>query len=451
MVGTIVVDTPRTRSFVDRCLALVADVRPAEGARALLLAADVFCLLASYYLLKTARESLILSGHSAEVKSYAAGAQAVMLFALVPMYAAVASRVTRSRLINGVLVFFTSHLLLFHLLAERGVDISVPFFLWVGVFNLMIVAQFWAFANDLYSVPAGERLFPIVGVGGSIGAWTGARLAAALMSAHVAAADLLVIAAGGLLVCAGLNVLAARHRDADAPDGSSRRADRPLAPGGAFRLIAQDRYLRLIALLVVLVNVVNTTGEYLLGRLVAADAAHAIATGAAGGLTKGQLIGVFYGDFFGWVNLVSVCIQLFAVSRVFRYIGVSGALFVLPTIASCSYGVLALGPVLGVVRIGKVLENATDYSLQNTARHALFLRTSREAKFKAKQAIDALCWRLGDVLQAGVVFVGTRLAFGVRDFALLNEVLVVVWVVIALRIRREHARRGGVERLNLAA
>jgi AAA family ATP:ADP antiporter len=93
------------------------------------------------------------------------------------------------------------------------------------------------------------------------------------------------------------------------------------------------------------------------------------------------------------------------------------------------------------VRVGKLLENSTDYSLQNTARHALFLSTSREAKFKAKQAIDALCWRAGDLLQAGIVFVGTRLAFGVRQFAAFNELLVVLWVVVVFQIYREHKRR----------
>jgi hypothetical protein len=70
------------------------------------------------------------------------------------------------------------------------------------------------------------------------------------------------------------------------------------------------------------------------------------------------------------------------------------------------YGMLAFLPILRAVRIGKILENSTDYSLQNTARQALFLPTSREAKFKAKQVIDAFCWRAGDVLQAVVVFVG---------------------------------------------
>lgn len=432
--------SPRRR-FLDALFALITDVRAGEGLGALLLAADVFCLLASYYLLKTARESFVLSEGSAEVKSYAAGAQALVLLGAVPLYAAVASRIDRSRLINGVLLFFAVHLVVFHALAAGGLHIGVVFFLWVGVFNLMIVAQFWAFANDLYSVERGERLFPIIGVGGSLGAWFGARVASRLIAAHYQAVDLLLIAGVGLVVCVALNLLAARCTLHDGASRAGARQEQPLATDGAFELVAGDSYLRSIALLVIVVNVVNTIGEYLLSKVVVAEVSRAIAAGTAGGFSKSQLIGMFYGDFFGWVNMLSLAIQLLVVSRVFKRLGVGRALFVLPFIACCSYGLLAFLPMIGAVRAGKLLENSVDYSLQNTARHALFLPTSREAKFKAKQAIDAFCWRVGDVLQALVVFGGTRMAFGVRDFALFNEILVVVWLTIVVHINREHARR----------
>ena len=92
----------------------------------MLLAADIFCLFASYYLLKTARESLVLSEGGAEVKSYAAGAQALILLGAVPLYGIVASRVSRSRLINGVMLFFVSHLALFYALAVMASTSASP-------------------------------------------------------------------------------------------------------------------------------------------------------------------------------------------------------------------------------------------------------------------------------------------------------------------------------------
>jgi AAA family ATP:ADP antiporter len=189
-------------------------------------------------------------------------------------------------------------------------------------------------------------------------------------------------------VCIGLAHCANHQERSQREPATDGRADEPLGPEGGFRLILTSRYLRLIALMVILLNVVNTLGEFLLGKLVVAQASRAHEDGTAAGLTMSQLIGIFYGDFFGWVNLVSLLIQLFIVSRVFKRVGVRGALFVLPLVAFVSYGGLALLPVMAAVRIGKILENTTDYSLQNTARHALFLPTSREARYKAKQAID---------------------------------------------------------------
>lgn len=58
----------------------------------------------------------------------------------------------------------------FYVLAQAGVPHGVIYFVWIGIFNLMIIAQFWSFANDVYSKQEGERLFVIVGFGASLGA-----------------------------------------------------------------------------------------------------------------------------------------------------------------------------------------------------------------------------------------------------------------------------------------
>jgi AAA family ATP:ADP antiporter len=436
----------RGQRSLDRWLCVFTEVPSGERAGALLLAANVFCLLASYYLLKTVREALILSEGGAEVKSYAAGAQAMILLLAVPAYGAVASRVNRIRLINGVLVFFVSNLVVFYLLAAHGVAIGVPFFLWVGIFNLVAVAQFWAFANDLYSADCGRRVFPLVGIGAALGALAGARLSSWLMAVHTGPPRLLLLAAVGLTVCVGLAQCTHHRARSHGQSATAGRIDEPIGPEGGFHLIVTSRYLRLIALMAILLNVVNTIGEFLLGKLVVAQASRALAEGTAAGLTRAQLIGIFYGDFFGWVNLAGLLIQIFVVSRVFRRVGVAGALFVLPLVAFVSYGALALAPVLAAVRIGKIFENSVDYSLQNTARHALFLPTSREAKYKAKQVIDGFFWRVGDVLQALVIFIGVRLAFGVSQFALLNQLLIVFWLAVLVFIYREHKRLVAVDK-----
>jgi len=132
--------------------------------------------------------------------------------------------------------------------------------------------------------------------------------------------------------------------------------------------------------------------------------------------------------------------QLFLVSRILKHLGVPIAILILPAISLTGYASIAILPILAMVRWVKTAENATDYSLQNTVRNVLFLPTTREEKYKAKQAIDTFFVRAGDVLQAVVVFVGTTfLAWNVSNFAWLNVGLAAIWFVLALRIGKRHS------------
>jgi AAA family ATP:ADP antiporter len=423
----------------DRFLSLFAEVRAGEAVSALLLATNVFLLLASYYVLKTVREPLILTLGGAELKSYAAAGQALLLLLVVGAYSRFAARFDRIRLITGATLFFVVNLVIFYALGIAKVPIGFAFFLWVGVFNLFVVAQFWGFANDVYSEEQGKRLFPIVGVGASLGAWVGSLAAEKLfktLNPETGAYTMMLFAAGGLLMCIGISRIVHR-REGVAGQTQQGEAAKPIGGEGAFKLIFSQRYLLLIAMLLLLLNVVNTLGEFLLAKVATAEIAQRTAGDDAA--MKAQL-GAFYGDFFGWVNLLSFLFQAFLVSRLFKAIGVRGALFILPVIAMGGYSLMIAMPLLAYVRLAKILENSVDYSIQQTTRHALFLPTSREAKYKAKAAIDSFFWRLGDMLQAGVVFVGTQLSFGVRQFATFNVVMTFVWLGLVWMIAREHKR-----------
>ena len=134
---------PRIREHpVEYLLGIFAEVRPGEAPTALLLALNVFLLLTAYYLLKVAREPLILLGAGAEVKSYASVGQSVLLIFVANFYGWLSARVGRVALIAFVTLFFTMNLGVFWALGTHGVPLGVPFFLWVGVFNTVTVAQF---------------------------------------------------------------------------------------------------------------------------------------------------------------------------------------------------------------------------------------------------------------------------------------------------------------------
>jgi AAA family ATP:ADP antiporter len=435
--GRFGVDAAR-KSWLDRTLSLFTEVRAGEGTTALLLAANLFCLLAFYYILKTVREALILSEGGAVTKAWAAAGQAVLLFGFVPLYSAFAARMDRVRLIVTVTLFFASHLVIFYALGVAGVHIGFVFFIWIGIFNLVVPAQLFAFANDIYTRERGKRLLPLVGLGSSLGAMAGAGMAAVLF-ARIGPYPLMVMSAAGLVACLAFTARVNRRERERDPE-AAKVAQQPIGGSNGFKLVFSQRYLLLIALLIVLLNIVNSVGEFILGSLVTSHVKDLVASGQSGGLSESALIGSFYASYFSWVNALGLFIQLVLVSRIFKFVGVRGAMFFLPTIACVSYGLFAVFPVLAFVRVAKILENSTDYSLQNTVRQALFLPTSREAKYSAKQAIDAFFVRTGDLLQLGVVLVGGALALPMRGFAVLNLVFVAVWFVLVVAIGREHRR-----------
>jgi AAA family ATP:ADP antiporter len=449
--GTPVADG---KGWLERALSLVGDVRPGEAGTALLLALNGFLILTAYYVVRPVRSALLLPVSVSlpggavlggpEITSYSGAVLAGLFLFIVPLYGALASKVNRVRLINGVTLFFVSNLLIFFLLGTADASpalLGITFFLWVGIFNLMVIAQFWSFANDVYTPEEGKRLFALVGLGASAGAIAGALITSFLIRS-LGAFPLMLVSAGILLVCLTLtNIIHAREKNR-VPAGARRiAAEQPLGKEGGFRLVLSDRYLFLIGLLTLAVQLVNTNGNYILNATLTNMARTAVASGTAGGLTEGQIIGGFQAGMDFWQNVLVVLIQFFLVSRIFKYLGIGGALFILPLLALGSYGLFALAPVLALIRIAKISENATDYSLQNTLRRALFLPTSREAKYKALNAVETFFWRAGDMLSGlATFFLVQVLALGVRSYAVVNLGIVVVWILIAAGLARENRR-----------
>ena len=438
----------RRTTLLERMLRPFSKVHPGEGVQAVLLLLCVFLILTSYYLMKTAREGMILTGgvfglRGEELKSYAGGAMAVLLIVLVPAYGALASRVRRIRLINVCYAIVIICLLAFFVCARIGVPIGLAFFIWIGIVNMFLVAQFWSYANDLYTEEQGKRLFAIIAMGGSIGAVAGPKIAT-LASTY----NLLPIAALFLLGCLAVFNLVERRHVADAPIDDV--AHQPIDGAGGFSLLWRDRYLLLIAALVLIAELVKTNGEYVLSsaateyaaRVIPATA-HAEIAGAARAIAitadRRELIKAFYGNFFFWVNVVSLLIQAFAVSRIIEKIGVRRALFVMPVIALGAYGAIGAIGGIALVRASKVLENGTEYSVQNTVRQTLFLPTDRAMKYKAKAAIDTFVVRSADSLSALLVWFSVHtLGPGSHDIAFVNVALIAVWIFIAVALGRRY-------------
>ena len=431
-------------SGLDRALRLFADVRPGEGLLAVLLALNVFLILTTYYILKPVREALILGQGSPELKTYLSVGQVALLSVAVPYYGRLAARLHRGALLSVVTYFFAACLVAFYVLGRIGLPIGIPYFLWIGIFNLMIVSQFWSFANDLYSREEGERLFPVVGFGASLGAVLGAVIAGRLIRPFGIYQLLLL---GAVLLVAQLQITkyidnsTSEHEDARKPVAKSSSPDQAETHTNAFALVFRTPYLLLIAFMLLLNATVDATGEYILGSIVTDAAQARVAAGNSGGLGVEAMIGTFYSRYFALINITSVLLQLFVVSRVVKHLGVSKAVVILPTLSLLAYNVLAFVPGLFVVLWAKVAEKGTDYSLSNTLRNMLFLPCTREEKYSAKQAIDSFFFRMGDVLSAAIVFAGTHIGLTSTGFAKLNVLLAAAFLTLAVLVGRAYVGR----------
>ncbi len=424
----------------ERFLTLFTVVRPGEGHCIYLLVLKGFLLMCSYYMLKPVRETLILLDGSPAIASYSAALSAALLLIVIPAYSFFYRRTNRDRLTQRITVFFIANLLVFYLLGRAGIPLlGVAFYVWLSIFNLMIVAQFWAFATDIFNAKTGQRLFAVIAVGVSLGATLGSLISAKL--AEIISPYEIMLAAG-LVLClppilsnrAEKSVPAASRGDRGEHDDSASQSVL-----GGFAVVARDYYLALIALFIVLLNWIMTTGDFILRSWVVR---HAEALAAASpSFSTGEFIGNFYGNFFALVSVFSLGIQLFLVSRIFRYFGVRIAVMIMPVILVLSYGIIGFVPVFTIIQWARTIEISTNYSLQNTTRHALFLPTKRSDKYEGKTTIDTFFWRFGDMIQAGAIYVGINyFGFAATEFAVTNVALALVMLAVSWLIGRQYSR-----------
>jgi AAA family ATP:ADP antiporter len=449
---------------LERLLCLFTDVRAGEGSGALLMFANVFLILCAYYFIKPLREGWIavsdISGLSKmEVKAYSSFGQSLLLIPVVWFYGRLSSRYRRSDLITRATLFCMSNLLFFWVIQPGFFIENLPysgivFYLWVGMFGVFVVAQFWAFAADIYTEERGNRMFPLIAVGATSGAACGSWLTEILVESGLFGTEWLLMVA---MIPLAASLILSRMVDRR-PLGQN--ADVKTAPGTAIKdsgrsaisIIFVSRFLIATAVITLLLSWVNTNGENLLFRVVQEflkeqalkeniSDSNALIIFTRDGTTA------FYGDFFFWVNIMALILQAFVASRLLKYGGFGVILLTMPVVALVSYTAMAYVPILAIVKVMKIAENSTDYSINNTARNVLWLPVSAEMKYKGKPTIDSLFVRIGDGIAALTVLIGVQiLALSTQSFFVLNVVLVCIWIAFAFVVIREHRRLSELNR-----
>ncbi len=452
-------------SATERFLRIFTDVEPGEGKTAILLFANVFLILLAYYFIKPVREGWIavsaIEGLSKmEVKAYSSFAQSILLLFVVGWYARLADRWDRVTLFSRATLFCISNMILFWFLQPNFFIgelplVGVVYYLWVGMFGVFVVAQFWTFCADVYTDEQGRRMLPFIAIGATAGAAAGSWIVDVLVESGLLPTEVLLLAAIAPLLASIYLVRQVEQRQRRLAPAAVRAAPQdsgtepPVEEASIWsgaKLVLVSKFLLLAALVTLLTNWVNTNGENLLFRVIEESLTQqAAAQGITDHLAMLDFVRdgttAFYGNFYFWVNTVALVLQAVVASRLMKYGGFAAILLILPVIALTSYTVMALLPVLAVVKVMKIAENATDYSLNNTSRHVLWLPVSSAMKYRGKPAIDTLYVRLGDGLAALTVLLGVHvLALPTAGFFAFNVFLVLCWLVAGVLLVREHTR-----------
>jgi len=441
----------------ERLLRVFADVHPREGATSLMLVANIFLILVAFYLVKPVRDGWLAVTEigdltQLEIKAYSAFAQSLLLLGILPIYARLASRLSRHDLILRVGIVFAILLAAFwlsqpHLLLGRSPWFGILFYLFVGIFSVTLVAQFWAFTADVYGAERGARLFPLIAVGAALGATLGSWLGRKLVSLpFINAFDLILVALVPLAASLALALVSDRRGAYGNPSQwTTDRWEEAAAPSGhgPFRLIFQHRYLGATAVMIMVFTWVVTSGDNILFGIVrstlAEELAHLTSTPQAFDKALQEATVSFYGDLYFWINLVTLILQAFVVSRILSAGGMQALLYTTPFISLAAYAAMAFVPILSLIKVLKVAENSSTLSIHNTARHMLWLPTTKEMLYQAKPTVDTLFVRLGDGLAALTIMIGTRVFdLGNFGFVIFNICLVLVWIVLSSYLYREH-------------
>ena len=346
-------------------------------------------------------------------------------FVAVVVFTWLSSRLRRQQLTFIFTAFFLLCYAAYSFLLAAPGDVTVwTFYLFGDLFSTLMVATFFAFLNDSVTPDAAKRIYGLVCLGGVAGGVFGSTTVRALIT-HVGPTQWLWVCFGLGLAIAVVAGAAGRIVDRNPlpesvpatvePESSSN----PALEGA--RLVARSRYLLSIAAIVGLYEIVSTVLDFQF-------------TSTVSHYLDGEAIGKQFATVFAITNVVSMLVQLFLTSFVMTRFGLGTALMVLPLATLTGAAGFAALPILWVGSALNTADNGFSYSINQSAKEALYVPTTREEKYKAKAFIDMFVQRFAKAL-AVVVSLGITTWFqdfsSVRWLAAFTVPITVLWIVAA--------------------
>ncbi|WP_310755461.1 hypothetical protein [Candidatus Palauibacter soopunensis] len=450
----------------------ILNMRRGEFGLAVLSALFFFLVLCGYFFLRPVREAMGVARGMDDLRWLFAVTSVASLFAVL-IFGGVVARTNRRRFIPVAYLFVIACLIGFATLliqdvragggligtdAETGLarGVGYTFYVWLSVINLFSTSVFWSFMVDVFDVDQGKRMFPFIGIGGTLGAFLGGRGASfvsGLTESPYLPAGLMLIGAGCFALAIAVMLILDRRAGASdlsrlgadpaggpvASDGGAsetgprRRGDGGTRIGGGalegLRAVFTSPYLLGVGLWVVFMAISNTLIYFTQANVI---------LGATD--TFSQRVGSF-ADFDSLAQLGTLLTQIFITTHLIRKLGVGWTLAILPLVTVLGFVVLAVWPIYGVMMIFQAVHRATRYAISRPSRETLFSVVPPAEKYKGKPIVDVFLYRGGDLAGAGIDSLFAMLGLTLAWVAMSTAPLAGMWIVLSVALGRAQARR----------
>ncbi|MBX3697534.1 MAG: MFS transporter [Dokdonella sp.] len=412
-------------------LQVIAGIHRNERAVLALSALYFFLIMASYFILRPIRDQMGVAGGVRNLPWLFSGTLLAML-AVSPMFSALVSRWPRKRFVAWsyralMLCLLAFYAALVGLPESSQVWIGRAFFIWVSVFNLFAVSVFWAVMADVFKSESSRRLYGVIAAGGTLGALAGGVVTTVLV--EVLGAPALLLISLVMLELALWCMFALTRRSDSEVDATRPNRGSEIIGGSAidgFKLAIRSPYLLGMCGYMLLYTIGSTFLYFLQAQIVDTSIDGRAAQTA------------YFANVDIWVNSLTLILQVFLTGRLMARIGVGLTLAALPLISIIGFAGLGLAPVLFAVVVFTVARRVTNFAFSRPAREALFVPLSRGEKYKAKNLIDTVVYRVGDQIGAWTNGVLIWLGLGIGGIAFSAVPLAAIWLVLSLWLGRKY-------------
>ncbi len=386
-----------------------------------------FCISMEYAITRPAAQSIFLAVFSAETLPY------VWLWT-IPLNLAVVTAYNRLiplwgplRVMGLSVVMIVSIKLLTVVLLPVFPRMIFFLYCWKDIYILLMFKQLWSMIHSTISSSKAKVLYGLIFSGGTVGSLMGSGVpslfAESLGSKHL---FLLTLPVYAILFYAYLK----SYRVSGALEVKESLAPVRIRSSEAFSMIAKNRYLLGILLLVIFMQMSVALVEYKYNyEMRLAFPATDVRTAC-----MGKIMSV--------VHAASLVLQVVGSYLLLNILGLRGSHFVVPILLSVGILGQFFSPGLSLAVFAFVFTKSIDFSFFGVIREMLFVPLTLDEKYRAKAVIDIFAYRTSKAI-ASFMLLGLQFWVGNQVFQLstyLSIAVFVLWLItLGFLFRKEPA------------